>query len=119
MMSVPLRGLQLLLAVTVHVTVAEPEPLAGEQVSHPGALLEAVHSQSVPAVTLTVTVPLPATAPTLAPGTESEYVQGTYPACVTVNDWPAMFNVPLRALVLVFASTLKDAVPLALPLLVV
>ena len=84
MVSVPERGVQLLLAATVQVTAPPPEPLAGVQLSQPGALLDAVQLQPAPAVTLTV--PLPVPAPTLAPGAEIAYVQGMgAPACVTVN----------------------------------
>ena len=115
MLSVPERGLQPLFAVAVHVTGALPEPL-GVQVSQPGALLVAVQLQPDPAVTFTV--PLPPAAPTLALGDEIAYVQGIgAPDCITANDWPAMSSVPLRALVLVLASTVKAAVPLPLPLL--
>ena len=118
MVSVPARGLQLLLAVTAQATVALPEPLVGVQVSQPGALLDAVQLQPFPAVT--VTVPLPAPAVTFTLGAEIEYVQGIgAPACITTNDWPAMSNMPLRPLVLVLASTLNVAVPPPLPLLLV
>ena len=41
------------------------------------------------------------------------------PAWLTLNDWPAMSNVPERALVLVLASTVKVAAPLPVPLLLV
>ena len=67
-MSEPARGLQLLLAVTVHATNPSPEPPVGVQVSQPGALLDAVQLQPVPAVT--DTVPLPAAAVTFTPGAE-------------------------------------------------
>ena len=118
MVSVPARGLQLLLAVTAQATVALPEPLVGVQVSQPGAPLDAVQLQPFTAVT--VTVPLPAPAVTFTLGAEIEYVQGSVtPACVTVKDWPAMSNVPERTLVLVLASRVNVAVPLPLPLLLV
>ena len=85
MVSVPERGLQLLLAVTVHVTGAAPEPFAGEQVNQPGEPLEADQLQVAPAVTFTV--PLPAPAPGLALEAEIPYVQGIgAPACVTRKD---------------------------------
>jgi len=57
MLNVPLRKLVLVLAVTDHVTVPLPVPLAGVQVSQMGALLDGVHGQVAPAVT--VNVPLP------------------------------------------------------------
>ena len=70
MVSVPERELQLVLAVAVQVTVPLPEPLAGAPDSQPGALLETVQLQPVPAVT--VTVPLLAPAPGLALADEIE-----------------------------------------------
>ena len=104
MVSVPERGLQLLLAVTVHVTAAGPEPFAGEQVNQFGEPLEADQLQVAPAVTFTV--PLPAPAPGFALEAEMAYVQGMLaPDCDTRNNCPAMFKAPLRALVLVLAST--------------
>ena len=84
MVSVPVRGLVLVLAVAYHVTVPLPVPLAGVQVSQLGALLEGVHGQVVPAVT--VNAPLLDAEPGLALAGESEYVQvGVAPACVTEN----------------------------------
>ena len=118
MVSVPERGLQLLLAVTVQETCPFPDPLAGVQFSQPAALLEAVQLQLDPAVTFTVPLPTPAVTFTL--DDEIAYVQGIgAPDCRTAKDWPAMFNVPLRGLVLVLASTVNVAVPLPLPLLLV
>ena len=85
MVSVPERGLQLLLAVTVHVTGAAPEPLAGEQVNQFGEPLDADQLQVAPAVTFTV--PLPAPAPGFALEAEMAYVQGIgAPDCVTWKD---------------------------------
>ena len=93
MLSVPLRKLVLVLAVTDHVTVPLAVPLAGVQVSQLGSLLDGVHEQLVPAVTLNV--PLPAAEPGLALAGESEYVQvGVAPACVTENVCPAVVSVP-------------------------
>jgi len=68
MVSVPVRGLVLELAVTDQVTEPFPVPLAGVQVSQLVALLDAVQLQPVPAVT--VTVPLTAVEPGLAPEAE-------------------------------------------------
>jgi hypothetical protein len=68
MFSVPLRELELELAVTYHVTAPLPEPLGGVQVSQL-ALLHGDHGQVAPAVTLNV--PLPAAAPGLALAGES------------------------------------------------
>ena len=39
------------------------------------------------------------------------------PACVTVNVWPATVNVPVRALLLVFAAALNPTDPLLVPLM--
>ena len=70
MVSVPERGLQLLFGVTDQVIVVLPEPPDGENVSQPGALLDADQLQGAPAVN--VTVPLLALALGLAPAAESE-----------------------------------------------
>jgi len=64
MFNVPLRELVLVLAVTDHVTVPEPEPLGGVQVSQLALLLD-VHVQPAPAVTLML--PLPPDAAAEAP----------------------------------------------------
>jgi len=100
------------LAVADHVTDPLPEPLAGVQVNQLVALLAAVQLQPVPAVT--VTVPLPAAEAGLALVGEIEYVHEVDPACVTVNDFPAMVRVPVRWLVLVLAVTDQVTVPLPL-----
>ena len=113
--NVPLRGLVLVLGVVYQVTVPLPVPLAGENVSQAGALLDGVHAQPVPAVTLKV--PLPDTAPELALTGQSEYVQvGGAPACVTENVCPPIVIVPKRGLVPVFAVTYQFTVPLPFPL---
>ena len=62
---VPVRELVPVLAVTDHVTVPAPVPLAGVHVSQVVALLELVHVQVEP-LGVTVTVPLPAADPGLA-----------------------------------------------------
>ena len=66
------------------------------------ALLVAVQLQPVKVVTLTV--PLPPSDVNDWLGGEIEKVQGT-PPCVTVKVWPAIVIVPVRALVLVLATT--------------
>ena len=81
--SVPVRGLVLVLAVTDQVTDPGPEPLDGVQVSQLVALLDGVQLQ--PALAVTVTVPLAAAEPGLAPAGEIEYVHAA-PACVTVRS---------------------------------
>jgi hypothetical protein len=64
MVSVPVRVLVLVFAVTDQVTDPLPVPLAGVQVNQLVALLDAVQLQPAPAVT--VMAPLP----TLEPGLE-------------------------------------------------
>ncbi len=64
MVSVPVRGLVLALAVTVQVMFPLPVPLGGVQVSQLVALLEAVQPQ--PELVVSVTVPLPPAAAGLA-----------------------------------------------------
>ncbi len=74
---------------------------------HP-ALLVAVHAHPVAAVTETLPVVVPA--PTFADVGE---IVGAHaaPACVTVKVAPATVTVPVRPAVLLFAATLKVAVP--------
>jgi hypothetical protein len=72
MVSVPVRVLVLVLAVTDQVTEPLPVPLAGVQVNQPVALLDAVQPHAAPAVTFTE--PLPAAEPGLALVVEIEYV---------------------------------------------
>jgi hypothetical protein len=70
MVSVPERGLQLALTDTDQVTEPLPAPLAGEQVSQPGALPDAVQLQ--PLFALTVMLPPPPEAVGEAPKGEIE-----------------------------------------------
>jgi len=71
----------------------------------------AVHEQPVPAVTLTVKLPLPPFAAMEAELDDSEYVHATLaPACVTVNVCPPAVMWPVRELVLVLGSTVKFTV---------
>ena len=100
--SVPERELQLVFAATDQVTVPLPVPLVGVQVSQLGALLDGVHAQPAPAVT--VIDPLPAAEPALAVAGDTAYVQAA-PACVTEKTCPAIVSVPERGLVLALAAT--------------
>src|SRR2546423_14054299 len=98
------RGVQVPFAFTDQVTEPLPLPLAGEQVSQVGALLEAVQVQ-VGSVAVTVMVPLTAGEPTLAVNGPMEKLQiGVTPACVTANVCPAMFRLAEREVVLVLAA---------------
>jgi hypothetical protein len=110
--SVPLRELALVFAVTYHVTVPLPVPLRGVQVSQLGALLVTIHRQPTPAVT--ETVPLADPAPGLAPVAEREKLPEP-PAWVTVKVCPAIVSVPTRELQLVLAETLQVTEPLPTP----
>ena len=94
MVNVPVRALVLVLAATVQLTEPLPLPLAGVEVSQVVSLLDAVQLHPVPAVT--VTVPLTVVEAGLALVGEIEYVHEVEPACVTLNDCPAMVRVPVR-----------------------
>jgi hypothetical protein len=72
MVSVPVRVLVLVFAVTDQVTDPLPVPLTGVQVNQLVALLDAVQPQPAPAVT--VTEPLTAAESGLAAVDEIEYV---------------------------------------------
>ena len=112
--SVPVRGLMLLLAAALNATVPLPLPLAPPvTVSHDVLLLTPVHAHPVGDVTPVEPVPPPA-------GTEPlvgaiAYVQAM-PGCVTLKLWPAIVKVPVRELVLLLAVALNATVPLPLPL---
>src|SRR5204863_3802743 len=97
MVSVPVRGLVLVLTVTDQVTEPLPVPLAGAHVSQLVALLDAVQVHPAPAVT--VTVPVPAAETGWALAGEIEYVHAA-PSWVTENVWPEIVSVPVRGLVL-------------------
>lgn len=100
--SVPVRGLVVGLAVTVYVTVPLPLPLVPALIVIHPALLAAVHAQPLTAVTVTLAVP--AAAPILFDAGAIVWLHGT-PACVTVNVLPPIESVPVRGLVVAFAVT--------------
>ena len=77
------------------------------------SLLTPVQAHPVGAVTSVEPVAVPAAIDWL--GGEMEYVHGA-PACVTLNVWPPMVSVPVRALVFGLAAALNATVPLPLPL---
>jgi hypothetical protein len=72
MVSVPVRVLVLVFAVTDQLTAPLPVPLAGVQVNQLVVLLDAVQPQPAPAVTLTE--PMSAAEPGFALVAEIEYV---------------------------------------------
>jgi hypothetical protein len=110
MVIVPLRAAPVF-AATLNPTGPFPVPDAPDvTASHVGALLIAVHVQPAPAVT--VTVPVVALAVTFWLGGAIEYMQGA--AWLTVNVWPAIVIVPLRADP-VLAATLNPTDPLPVP----
>src|SRR6266487_4682374 len=103
MFSVAERALQPALAAAAHVTLAVPEPVAGENVSQ-AALLEGVQAHPLPA--LTVTVPLPPAAPGAALGAERVYVHAAAaPAWFTLKTCPPIVSDALRGVVLVLPAT--------------
>jgi hypothetical protein len=85
------------------VTDPLPLPVAPALTVIQVAALVAVQAQPVAA--LTVTVPVLAVDVTLADAGEIVGVQGAA-ACVTVNVFPPIVNVPVREVVVVFAATL-------------
>jgi hypothetical protein len=114
MVSVPLRGVVDVFAVALKPTLPGPLPLAPDvTVSHPVLLLVAVQLQ--PAWVVTPTLPVPPGSATDCDVEASEYVQAAA-AWLTVNVLPPIVSVPLRGEVTVLASTVNDAVPLAVPL---
>ena len=87
--SMPVRGPP---AAALNWTVPLPVPVAPEVMDSHGALLLAVHAQ--PAAPVTVTLPVPPCAGTLADVGSIANVQ--LAAWVTVKVWPAIVSVPVR-----------------------
>jgi hypothetical protein len=101
------------LAAALNVTEPLPEPLAPAVTDSQDALLLAVHEHPLPAATATVPVP-PAAATVPLVGLIAKVQGGGAAAWFTVNVWPAMVMVPLRALA-VFAAALNVTLPSPLP----
>jgi hypothetical protein len=119
--SAPLRAAPVFDA-TLNETEPLPVPLAPPATVIQAALDVAVHAQLAPVVT--ATVPLPPVESTFWLDGEIEKVHagggggggggGAAAACDTVNVWPAIVSVPLRAAPL-FVATAKLTVPFPLP----
>jgi hypothetical protein len=101
------------LAATVTVALPLPVPLAPDVIESQLVELLAVHVQLLPAVTATVTAS-PAAGEVRLVG-DIEYVHGAAPACVTLNEMPAIVIVAARGDVEVFAVAEKFTAPLPLP----
>jgi len=112
---VPVRGVVVVFAATVNVTVPLPEPLAPPVTVIQLALLVAVQAHPVSAVIEMEPVPP-------AAGTDWEVGESAYEqevvaaACVTEMVWPAIMIVPVRCVVAVLGATLKVMVPFPVPL---
>lgn len=113
MVTVPLRGDAAGLACTLNATLPLPEPLAPPVTLSHDALLTAVQPQPPGATTLVDTAP-PAAADDCDDDDRSNEHEA--PACVTVNAWPPIVSVPVRAADDALAAALNDTVPLPLPL---
>ena len=98
----------------LHRAVAGPRCAGGDR--QPRTLAVADHAQPVPVVTFTEPVVLDA--PTDCEVADSEYVHGVddTPDWLTVNVWPAIVAVPVRAAEDPFAATLISTVPSPAPL---
>ena len=103
-----------MLAATLSDTVPLPVPLAPAVTVIHEALLVAVRAQPVVPVTVTLTA-LPA-ATTLVLVDDSVNATQVAAAWVTVNVTPAIVTVPVRELAVVLVATLRDTVPLPVPL---
>lgn len=102
--SVPVRDVVAVFAVTLYATFPLPVPVAPTPMVIQSSLLTAVQLQV--ALAVTVMFPLPASdEPRVADAGDSVTRHGT-PGCVTVNVWPPIVRVPVRLLVLVLAATL-------------
>ena len=110
---VPVRGRDSVLALTLYLTVAVPEPLGPEKIVIHESLDTACQRQ--PAAAVTSIVPLP---PMLAMDADVGEIVASHdeaPACDTVNACPATVTVPVRGDDELFASTLNATVPLPVP----
>jgi len=110
---VAVRAVCPVFAVAANVRVPVPVALPPAVTVNQLALLEEV--QAHPDGAVTVIVPPPAAAVSDWVVAERVNVQVVF-ACVTVNVWPAMVRAPDRAVVPVFAATLKVSVLVPLPL---
>jgi hypothetical protein len=110
--SVPLRAPATFTAA-LNPTVPLPVPVAPDVMVSHGTLLLAVHAHALVVVTVTVPVP-PSTGMFWLVG-EIAYVHGaTKAAWFTVNVWPAIATVPVRAPPL-FAAMLRPTEPSPVP----
>jgi hypothetical protein len=110
---IALRAAVVVFAATLKLIVPLAEPLAPPVAVTQLAPLVAVHVH--PGVVVTATVPVP---PVPANAWLDGEMLNAQPAadCVTVKLWPATVNVAVRLDEVVFAATLKDTVPLPVPL---
>jgi len=112
MVSVPARPLVLVFGAALNVTVPLPVPLLPDVIVSHVALLAAVHPHPE-AVDTAIEVPAPPAALIDCATGSIEYEQPV--AWFTVNVWPAIVSVPVRALP-VFAATLNETLPSPVPL---
>ena len=114
--SVPARGVGSVLAATENCTVPLPVPDAPAVIDSHETLAVADHAQ--PCSVVTFTEPVVLDAPTDCELADREYVHGVddTPDWLTVNVWPAIVAVPVRAADDPFAATLISTVPSPAPL---
>jgi hypothetical protein len=114
--SVPARDVGSVLAATENCTVPLPVPDAPAVTDSQETLAVADHVQLVPAVTSTEPVELDA--PADCEVADKEYVHGVddTPDWLTVNVWPAIVAVPVRAADDPFAATVIWTAPSPAPL---
>jgi uncharacterized protein YhhL (DUF1145 family) len=111
--SVAVRAAVVVFAAAVKVTVPLPVPFDPAVTVTQLAPLVAVHAH--PVVVVTATLPVPPAAANAWFDAEMLNAQPAA-ACVTVKLRPAIVSVAVRAVVVVFAATLKLTVPFADPL---
>lgn len=111
--TVPVREVPAVFAATLNDTVPAPVPLAPAVTVIHAALLVAVRAQPVVPLTVTVTVPPPATTVVLV-GDRLNALH-VAAACVTVKVCPPIVSVPVREVPAVLAATLYPTEPLAVP----
>ena len=113
--SVPARGVWSVLAATENCTVPLPVPDAPAVIDSHGTLAVADHAQPVSVVTSTEPVVLDAPTDCEPADRENVHAVDDTPDWLTVNVWPAIVAVPVRAADDPFAATLIWTAPSPAP----
>jgi hypothetical protein len=112
--TVPTRDWPEFLPTTI-ATDPLPVPDEGGAIASQSALATALHAHPAAVITFTFSkLPLASTVRLVGAIPYAHVIVGGA-ACDTVNVWPAIVSVPVRAALVVFAAALKPTVPLPVP----